>query len=293
VVDGVDGRFDLGADGGRDRPVDLQPGERVDQRPGEEPGVAAHRQRSLRSGPADPGDELFDEATVASIGGAFAQPGVQHLPGVSPGGQQRVVAEHSGVAVGGALLGLAVDFTDRRVQIDRHRSVTGTGAELPGPPDRLADHPIELADVPEGERPQERAQRRRRHHFERQHLVGCSGTQPVGVIDVTPSREDRSHQSEHLAARSGTAHPANQSKRLVDQRFQAEAHHQRCRHDQAGIGDQCLVVEGRLDAVDHLRYWGHRKCLLDLADGWLRNRHSPRSGGTFRGYASYLTPPHR
>ena len=109
----------------------------------------------------------------------------------------------------------------------------------------------------------------------------------------TPASEDRRHQGEHLAARSGTAHPANQSQRLVDQRFQTEAHHQRRRHDQPGIGDQRLVVEGRLDAVDQMRYWVHRKCLLDLADGWLRNRHSPRSGGTFRGCASYLTSPHR
>ena len=42
--------------------------------------------------------------------------GVQDLAGVGAGGEDRVVAERSGVAVGGALLLLAVHLADRRVQ---------------------------------------------------------------------------------------------------------------------------------------------------------------------------------
>ena len=58
------------------------------------------------AGAADPGDELVDEPAGAAlgVGWPFAHPGVQHLAGVGPGGEQRVVAEHLGVAEPGALL---------------------------------------------------------------------------------------------------------------------------------------------------------------------------------------------
>ena len=47
--------------------------------------------------------------------------------------KQRVIAQDSGVAVGGALFVFAVDLTDRRVQIDDEISVAGTGPQRPGP----------------------------------------------------------------------------------------------------------------------------------------------------------------
>ena len=257
----VDRRADAGVDVHGDRPGDAEPVERVDQVPAENPESA----RSV-NGPVAPArrTRAMSSSTkrlCAALGGALAHPGMQHLAGVGPGGQQRVVAESTGVAVGGAVFGFAVHLADRRVQIDRHRRAAGPGARRPGPPDRLGDHGVELADVTEGERAQERAQRRRRHHPERQHPLGRPGAQPVSVIDVVAAGQDRGHQRQHLAARPGAADPTDQAHLLVDQRFQPEPGHQRRRHDQPGIGDQRLVIEDRLDAVDHVRYWRHWKCL--------------------------------
>jgi hypothetical protein len=43
---------------------------------------------------------------------------MEHFAGVGPGGQDRVVAELLRVAEPGALLGVAVDLANRRVDID-------------------------------------------------------------------------------------------------------------------------------------------------------------------------------
>ncbi len=64
--------------------------------------------------------ELFDEALDAAlgVGRPAAQTGVEDLPGGARGGEHRVVAELLGVAVGGAVLLLAVDLVDGRVDVD-------------------------------------------------------------------------------------------------------------------------------------------------------------------------------
>jgi hypothetical protein len=85
---------------------------------------------------------------------------VQHLAGVGAGGQQRAVAQHPGVAVGGPLLVVAVDLADGGVDVDRHRRLAGTGAGRPRPAQGDLGDSVELADVAEGERAQERPQRR-------------------------------------------------------------------------------------------------------------------------------------
>ena len=71
--------------------------------------------------------ELVDEAAGAAlgVGRSFAHPGMQHLAGIGPGGEQRVVTEHLGVAEPGTLFLLAVDRTDRRVDIDHQGSAPG------------------------------------------------------------------------------------------------------------------------------------------------------------------------
>jgi hypothetical protein len=69
-------------------------------------------------------------------------------------------------------------------QIDRHRVVPRSGTETPRAPQRLAGHPVELADMPEGERTQERAQRRRCHHPKPQHPLRRTRAQHVRVIDM-------------------------------------------------------------------------------------------------------------
>ena len=107
--------------GDRDGAGDAQAHQGVDERPGQEPGVGPQDERAGGPGPTHPGDELFDESLVAALGGPLAQPGVEHLAGLGPHGDERVIAEDAGVAVGGALLQLAVDLADGRVEIDRHR----------------------------------------------------------------------------------------------------------------------------------------------------------------------------
>ena len=67
--------------------------------------------------------------------------------------------------------------------------------------------------------------------------------------------------------RPGRAPPTRPTRRTVrvDQRLQPEPLRQRRDQQQAGVGDQIRVVEGRLDAVDRVRYSTHWKCLLELA----------------------------
>jgi hypothetical protein len=77
-----------------------------------------------------PGHQLVNEPGDAAggVGRALAQPGVQQLAAVGPGGQQRVVAQPVGIAVAGALLVVATDLADGGVHIDGQRPVAGSGA---------------------------------------------------------------------------------------------------------------------------------------------------------------------
>jgi hypothetical protein len=84
--------------------------------------------------------------------------GVQHLTGVSTGGNKRVVAQGVGVAVGGALLVVAVHLAHGGVQVHGHRPIAWAGTGGPGPGEELLGEPVELAHMPEGGRAQERAQ---------------------------------------------------------------------------------------------------------------------------------------
>ncbi len=84
-------------------------------------------------------------------------------------GELDVQPAHPGVAVRGALLGVAVDLADGVVDIDERDPVGRHPGEQPRHPIReprqqLAADRVELLDVPVGERAQERAQRRGRPH---------------------------------------------------------------------------------------------------------------------------------
>jgi hypothetical protein len=74
---------------------------------------------------------------------------VQDLAGVRACRDDWVEAELSRVAVAGALLGVAVDLTDEGVDVDHQPPGAGSGPGLPRAAQRLAEHPVELADVPE------------------------------------------------------------------------------------------------------------------------------------------------
>ena len=116
--------------------------------------------RASATSRAAPRAEFADpfRSRVATITGAD--------DGGGRGGQQRVQSLDPGVAVAGALLGVAVGRPDRVVDIDeRHLRA---GADQRGVPGQAGQEPggdrVQLPDMAEPERPQERAQRRRRPH---------------------------------------------------------------------------------------------------------------------------------
>jgi hypothetical protein len=100
-----------------------------------EAGVGAHGQLAAGAGVADPGGELVDEpgGAAGGVGPPGPLAGVQDLAGVGAAGNKRVVAEFAGVAVGGALLCVAVHLAHRGVQVHRHRPITGARPSRPRP----------------------------------------------------------------------------------------------------------------------------------------------------------------
>ena len=113
--------FDLRVLVDGDRPVDPEPIQRIDQLVGPEPRIGPQRQRARRAGASHPSDQLFDEPVRAPLTRSFPQPRVEHLTGVGPSREQRVVAKHPRVTERSAVFLFAVDLAYRRVHIDRHR----------------------------------------------------------------------------------------------------------------------------------------------------------------------------
>ena len=69
---------------------------------------------------------------------------------------------------------------------------------------------------------------------------------------VAPARIARD-QGQHLSPRTSAADPATEAHQLVHQRLEPEAHHERRRHDQPGVGHERRIVEGHADALDRAR----------------------------------------
>src|ERR1019366_5276800 len=111
-------------------------------------------------------------------------PDVEHLPGECPSGQDRVVAELLRVSVAGSVFGFATHLTDGGVDVDDDLLGPRARPERPGPAQGFGEHCVELADVSEGEGPEERAQGGGRHHPMTKHRPGGARAQHVGVIDV-------------------------------------------------------------------------------------------------------------
>jgi hypothetical protein len=87
---------------------------------------------------------------------------MKHLACIRPCGEDRVITQKPGVAVGSAPLQTATDLPDETVDIDDQAIPTRTCARAPRPLERLPEQRVELTHMPERERPQERPQRRRR-----------------------------------------------------------------------------------------------------------------------------------
>jgi len=116
---------------------------------------------------------------------------VQDLAGPRPGGDERVVAAHPGVAAGGALLEGAFGLAEEAVDVDRQASGAGAGARCPGTLDRLREHPVELAHVAEGEGAQEGAQGGGRHRLVAEQRLAGPAAQHVCVVDRVGAGDDR------------------------------------------------------------------------------------------------------
>ena len=123
-------------------------------------------------------------------------------------------------------------------------------------------HGVELAQVTEGEAPQERAERRRRHHPMSQDLIAGPGAQHVGVVDVAGPGHHGVYQGEHLASGLEATPFGGDVHQGVDEGLEPEPLHHCGHQQQPGVGDQIVLVEGHRDPVDPARYWLHWKCLL-------------------------------
>ena len=210
----------------------------------------------LAPGVADPADRLAQEVGGAAdgVGAALAQAGHEHVAGAGRDREQRVIAAHVGVAVvEGALLLEAVGLADRRVEVDGQRSVAGSGTRRPGPREQLPADPVELAHVAPAEAAQERAQRGGRLDREAQDPGRAAGPQRVRVVDAVATRERRHDERQQLVADVGAAGLVAQVEVLVDEPLQAQVVGQRGRQQEARIGHQAVVVEGRVEAVEAVR----------------------------------------
>src|SRR5712691_7203412 len=113
---------------------------------------------------------------------------MQHFARARSGSKDRVVAALAGVAEAGALLLGAVHLADEGVEVDHKALAARSRAGRPGSPDRLRQHPIKLAHMPEAERAQEGAERRGRHHaVSKQRLGAPARSTSQSSIESAPS----------------------------------------------------------------------------------------------------------
>src|SRR6266567_2315982 len=170
--------------------------------------VGADQDLTCGASATHPGDQLLDEAKRAASRARLplAQADVQHLARARAGSEDRVVAALAGVAEAGALLGGTVHLPDEGVDVDHKALTARSRAGHPGSPDRLRQHPIELAHMPEAERAQEGAERRGRHHAVSKQRLGAAGPQHVAIVDRIGSKAIACTSEQTL--RPGFAAPA-------------------------------------------------------------------------------------
>jgi hypothetical protein len=210
---------------------------------------------------------------------------MQRLARVGAGREQRVVAEQLGVAVGGALLEPAADLADEAVDVDHQPPVAGPRARLPGPLERLAEQPVELAHVPEGERAQERAKRGRGGNPAPEQPAGATGAQHVTVVDAVRAEHHRVDQRQQLAARVRRPRPvAPQPHQIACQRLDTEPLGERRDDHHASPRDRSLIVELDLQGIqsDQLVILHHRGDLLTQDATAPIGRFSPAQGVILR-----------
>lgn len=114
------------------------------------------------------------------------------------------------------MFGFAVGLGDGRVEIDHQLfAPSRAGARRPRVGQQPAVHLVELADMTERERPEERADRRRCQRHEPQHLPGGTRTQSVQRINVGCTGDHAHHDRHHLGRSvrdTGVNPPADQTR---------------------------------------------------------------------------------
>jgi len=169
-------------------------------------------------------------------------PSGSHLASVGARGQQRVVAAPAGVAERRALLAVAVDLADEAVDVDHQTPVAGTGPRLPRPLERLGQQPVELTDMPERERTQERAERRRRSHATEQRPQ-APGPQHIAVVDAVRAERHRVNQGHDLAPRIRSADAVTKPNKALGERLDPQPRRERRDEHDAGVRHHPLVIE--------------------------------------------------
>jgi hypothetical protein len=130
--------------------------------------------------------------------------------------------------------------------------------------------------VPEGERPQKRSQRRRRHHSVAQDQTRAPGSQHVHVIDAVRPGEHPVHQRHHLPARQRRPRqPGIKPHRLIRQFLDPQPIRQRGRHQQARVADQPLLIEPNLHRVEARRAFGNVRAVMHHSGDLLTGPQPP------------------
>jgi len=202
------------------------------------------------------------------VGGATPQAVVQHLVAAGPHGQQRVIAALSAARDACcARLGQSIRFAQGRVEVDRQRRSTRTSAGGPGAAQQLAADDAELTGMAPTEGAQEGSDRRGRRHPLAEHGGGGAGAQGIHVVDAVATGQGAHDQGQALVGHVGATRRRTEIDVALEQLGQTQPPGQGGRQQQAGVGDQARVVEGR--ALDGKGVGsGHRTGVLRLTD-WL------------------------
>ena len=197
-------------------------------------------------------DQFFGEAQHPALGvrRAMTQPHMQHLAGVRARGHDRVIPKLLGVPEPGALLLVAAHLADEAVDVDDQPAGAGASAGLPRPRERLTEDLVELANMPEGERPQERAQRRGRRDPAPEQPPRAARSQHLAVIDAVGAQRHRVDQRHHLPARVRRTRTIRaQAHTTRDQRLQPQPPGERRDQRDPRVRDDPVVVKTDPHAV--------------------------------------------
>jgi len=193
-----------------------------------------------------------------TVGASFAEPhrGKDRLaPRGAHRSDQRVEPFHPGIAATRSLLGVAVGLTHRVIDIDISQPVrTGEQRSLPGQRrEQPGVHRVELPNVSESERAQERPQRRRCPDPTEQPLHRAVAQQ-VQVIDTVRASDHPRDDRRHFHLREHPTRPAGEPDMLTHQLVQAGAFRHPQDREQTRARHKTRIIKHRDDfmADSHL-----------------------------------------